>query len=395
VNRVAGAIVAFILTAAPVTSRVPTDRAAMRADVSRIERARVVPAATAFLKESPVTITASHSDRSAGSLHDFFSEGDYWWPDPANPNGPYIRKDGQSNPANFVEHRRAMVRLSVQVPALAAAWVLTHDDRFAAHARRHLRAWFVDEATRMNPSLQYAQAIHGVTTGRGTGIIDTLHLVEVARAADVLHRGRAMPDAEFQQVSAWFAAYVKWLTTHPNGIEERDTKNNHATTWVLQVAEFASLTNDRPVLDDVRRRYKEILLPGQMGPDGSFPQEIARTKPYSYSLFNLEAMAGICQVLSTASDNLWTFELPDGRGMKRGLAFMAPFIRDKRQWPQKHDVEYDDEWPMRQSSLLFGALAFDQSDLFSLWKTLKADSHVEEVVRNFFLRQPLLWIDER
>ena len=74
---------------------------------------------------------------------------------------------------------------------------------------------------------------------------------------------------------------------------------------------------------------------------------------------------------------------------------MAPFIRDKKQWPHPPDVEYDAEWPMRQSSLLFGALAFDQPDLFSLWKTLKADSQVEEVVRNFFLRQPLLWIDER
>jgi hypothetical protein len=395
VIRAASASVLLGFAAVTVVSGFASDRAAMRADVERMERARVVPVAAAFLNEAPVTITASHSDRSAGGLHDFFSEGDYWWTDPANPNGPYIRKDGQSNPANFVEHRRAMVRLSVQVPALTAAWLATHDDRYAAHARRHLRAWFVDEATRMNPSLPYAQAIHGVTTGRGTGIIDTLHLVEVARAVEVLHRGRAMPDAEFQQVSGWFAAYVRWLTTHSNSLEERDTKNNHATTWVLQVAAFASLTGDRPQLDDMRRRYKEILLPGQMGPDGSFPQEIARTKPYSYSLFNLEAMAGICQVLSTPDNNLWTFELPDGRGMKRALAFMAPFIRDKKQWPHPPDVEYDNEWPMRQSSLLFGAQAFDQSDLFSLWKTLEADSQVEEVVRNFFLRQPLLWIDQR
>ena len=75
-----------------------------------------------------------------------------------------------------------MVRLSLQVPALAAAWRITRDTRYADHAARHLRAWFVDAATRMNPHLLYSQAIHGRVTGRGVGVIDTVHLVEVARA---------------------------------------------------------------------------------------------------------------------------------------------------------------------------------------------------------------------
>ena len=91
-----------------------------------------------------------------------------------------------TNPDNFVEHRRALMRLSVQVPALVAAWKLTKDKRYATQAAAHLRAWFIDERTRMNPNLQYAQAIQGRTTGRGIGIIDTIHLVEVARAIEIL-----------------------------------------------------------------------------------------------------------------------------------------------------------------------------------------------------------------
>jgi hypothetical protein len=120
-----------------------------------------------------------------------------------------------------------------------------------------------------------------------------------------------------------------------------------------------------------------------------------RTKPYAYALFNLEAMAAICQLLSTPEDNLWMFELADGRGMRRALAFMAPHIRDKRSWPLKPDVMYDREWPMRHSSLLFAGLAFGQPELIELWKTLKADSTVEEVIRNFFIRQPVLWVSAR
>jgi Alginate lyase len=362
------------------------------------ERARVLEAANEYLKREPATITGARAVRSAGGPHDFFSEGDYWWPDPKNPDGPYIRRDGESNPGNFVEHRRAMIRLSVEMPALTAAWVLTGDAKYAAQARKHLRAWFVDPATRMNPTLAYAQAIHGITTGRGTGIIDTIHLVEVARAIEVLRRGGALPDAEFSAIRSWFAGYTRWMMTSANGIEERDAKNNHGTCWVMQVAAFATLTGDKPALEMCRTRFKTVLLPAQMAADGSFPLELERTKPYGYSLFNLDAMATTAQILDGPAeaghhDSLWLFELPDGRGMKRALAFMGPFIGDKRLWPHEDDVQYHHEWPMRHAALLFGGLALNKPEYVDLWKTLKADSDVEEVVRNFFIRQPTLWLD--
>src|SRR2546427_8071229 len=210
-----------------------------RFDVAAIDRQRILKAANQYLSEAPITITASSSPRSAGGPHDFFSEADYWWPDPNDPKGPYIQRDGMSNPDNFVEHRRALMRLSVQVPALAAAWVVTKDKRYAKHAANHLRAWFIDEGTRMNPSLQFAQAIHGRFTGRGTGIIDTIHLVEVIRAASVLEIGGALPTAERAGLHQWLSAYLEWMTTSKNGIEERDAKNNHGSCWVMQVAEFA------------------------------------------------------------------------------------------------------------------------------------------------------------
>ncbi len=147
-----------------------------------------------------------------------------------------------TNPDNFVEHRRAMVRLSVQVPALAAAWKITRERRYADHAARHLRAWFVDAATRMNPHLLYSQAIQGRVTGRGIGIIDTVHLVEVARAIPLIAESRALSAADVSAVREWFSQYLTWMTTHQYGIEEREARNNHGTCWVMQVAEFARFT---------------------------------------------------------------------------------------------------------------------------------------------------------
>ena len=370
----------------------PNTAQTARINVAAIDRARIIKAANQYLSEKPITITAASSPRSAGGLHDFFSEGDYWWPDPANPNGPYIQRDGMTNPDNFVEHRRALMRLSVQVPALAAAWKLTKDKRYATKAAEHLRAWFIDERTRMNPNLQYAQAIHGITTGRGIGIIDTIHLVEVARAIEVLKHSSALSVTELGVITQWFTDYLAWLTTSKNGADERDAKNNHGTCWVMQVAAFAHLVGNQKLLDFCRERFKTVIVPHQIGADGSFPEELRRTKPYGYSLFNLEALATICEIVSTPQNNLFTFQTADGRGFRRAMQYMTPFIRDKKSWPLKPDVMYYNEWPMRQNSLLFAGVAFNQKDYIDLWMTLPADSNVEEVIRNFFIRQPALWL---
>jgi hypothetical protein len=135
-----------------------------------------------------------------------------------------------------------------------------------------------------------------------------------------------------------------------------------------------------------------VLVPNQIAADGSFPEELRRTKPYGYSLFNLDAMTGVCQILSTPGDNLWTWQLPDGRGVRKALEFMTPFIADKSKWPHKPDVMYFEEWPVRHHSLLFGGLAYKEDAWLALWRKLEPDPAVEEVIRNYFVRQPVLWV---
>jgi len=358
--------------------------------VAKHDRGRILAAANRYLTAQPVTVTASRCERSAGGLHDYYSEGDYWWPDDKNPGGPYIRRDGFTNPKNFNDHREAMVRLSLIVPALAAAWELTREKKYADHAGLHLRAWFVDPATKMNANLEYAQAIFGLNKGRGIGIIDTLHLVEPARAATVLMSAGVLEDAP--AIQSWFAEYLNWMRTSKNGQEERDAKNNHGTCWVMQAAEFARFTQNDEVTSWCRDRFRKIIVPDQVAPDGSLPLELARTKPYSYCLFDLDVMSTICQTLSTGTDNLWTYTTADGRGMQKVVAFMEPFIKDKSKWPYKHDVEHFDDFPVRQPSLLFAGLAYGNADYIALWKTLNPDPVVPEVIRNYPVRQPLLWM---
>lgn len=363
--------------------------AAVPLDIAAIDRARILRAADRWLDEAPVTITAFRAARSPGSAHDYYSEGDYWWPDPASPDGPYVRRDGFSNPARFDDHRQALIRLGLRVPAFVAAWMVTREPRYAEAAARHLYAWFVTPATRMNPSLDHAQAIIGINTGRGIGVIDTLQLVEVARATGRLIEAGYPLDPG---VTGWFRAYLTWLTTSKNGTDERDEKNNHGSCWVLQAAEFARLVGDETVRADARERFRTRLIPDQIAPDGSQPLELARTKPFGYCLFNLDVLAAAAHSLSTADDDLWRFTTADGRSLSTALAFMASYIADKNRWPFAHDVEYWNDWPARHPSLLFGGLTLSKPGYVALWQRLDGDPQVGEVIRNYPIRQPLLWL---
>lgn len=373
------------------TRYTPTKNGVEKAAEATLKKQILKEAAWA-MQQQPVTVTASFSTRSAGGKHDFFSEADYFWPDPQNPNGPYINRDGLTNPDNFVEHRKAMIRFSKIIGALASAYKITGDKKYVVQAVIHLKAWFIGPGTLMNPSLWFAQAVKGKFTGRNYGIIDTIHLMEVAQGVIVMEGSDALDEPTLNGIKNWFAAYTNWLMTSKPGLEEKLTKNNHSTCWAMQVASFAKLCNNQAVLDSVRVLYKTVLLPNQMGTDGSFPLEMARTKPYGYSIFNLDAMATLCQILSTPQDNLWNFETADGKSIKKGILYLYPFVADRSKWTLKPDVMYWDNWPVAQPFLLFGASAYSQNEWLQTWQKLDHNPQVEEVIRNLPIRHPLLWM---
>ena len=362
-------------------------------EIAGVLRKQVMQEAAWAMQQEPVTVTAATSPRSAGGKHDFYSEGDYWWPNPASLDSPYIQKDGMTNPDNFVAHRHAMIRFSRIVGALASAYKLTGDKRYVQQAMKHCIAWFVNADTRMNPNLLYAQAIKGRFTGRGIGIIDTIQLLDVVQGLMVMEHANGMDQEALQSIKQWFEQYLQWLTTHQYGKDEMNAENNHGTCWAMQVAAFAKFTRNEKILQFCRDRYKQVLLPNQMGADGSFPREIKRTKPYGYSIFNLDAMTTLCQLLSTKADDLWNYQTPDGRSIKKGIAYLYPFVADKNKWPFRQDVMHWEAWPVAQTFLFMGASAYHQQEWLDTWKRLNHAPTDEEIIRNLPVRNPLIWIN--
>lgn len=362
-----------------------------KAAMESVLKNQVLEEAAWAMQQEPITISASLCSRSAGGKNDFYSEGDYWWPDTNNLEAPYIQKDGLTNPDNFVTHRLSMIRFSKIIGALASAYKITGDIKFVQQAELHLNAWFINEQTKMNPNLQFAQAIKGRFTGRGIGIIDTIHLMEVAQGTLVMQD--KMKSESLSQIKKWFTDYLSWMMTSSNGIEEMSAKNNHGTCFVMQIASFAKFTGDFTLMQFCSNRFKQVLLPNQMAENGSFPLELARSKPYGYSIFNLDAMTAICQIISTKTDNLWQYKTAEGKNIKTAIDYLHSYIADKSKWTLQPDVMYWKDWPVAQPAFLFGAITFEQKDWFATWKRLEHQPKVQEVIRNLAIKNPIIWLE--
>jgi len=244
----------------------------------------------------------------------------------------------------------------------------------------------------MAPHLLYSQAIKGRATGRSIGVIDTVHLVEVALAVDRLEEHNAIEASDLKQIKQWFFQYLSWMTSHPYGIKERNHPNNHSIAWSLQVAAFSQLTESSEHQNIVKRYFKRWYLPEMMSKNGSFPKETARTKPYAYSLFVMDLMAGIAQLLSTPEENLWIYETDNQRSLMLGVDFMEGYLTDKIKWPFAPDIEHWEEWPLRHPFMVFTALQQNDCRYYDKVATLESAPETYEIKRNFPIRHPLLWI---
>jgi hypothetical protein len=363
-----------------------------------MEQTRTLRLAAEALELHAPAITDHIATNSAGGPHDFFSQADYAWPNPTNRNGlPYIGRDGESNPNVFSYHRMAMRNVKDAVAALAAAYALTGDDKYVPKAAELLRVFFLDEKTRMNPSLEHAQTVLGHDTGNGYGVIDTLHLAELPVAVRFLEKSPAFPRTVDLGLKKWFSDYIVWMTTSTNGVKEMNMANNHSVAYFVQLASFARFTGDQKMLELSRTRFKEVLLPRQMASDGSFALELKRTKPYGYSIFQADNVATLCVLLSVTGEDFWQMKLADGRTPRLAVDFIYPYLSNKGKWladGRGKDVMHWQDWPVRQPCLLFDYAAFGERKYFELWQKLEADPVDLEVRRNMAVTQPLLWIAE-
>src|SRR3990172_2194727 len=270
----------------------------------------------------------------SGDKHDYMSIAPYWWPNPNTPNGlPYVRRDGEVNlERDQTSDRRRLDDLVRGVTTLALGYFFTGREDCAAHAARLMRAWFLDDATRMNPHLRYAQAVPGRNVGRAAGIIETHNLPELVDTVGILARSKSWSSEDQKGLQKWFDAYLAWLRESPEGRAEAKAQNNHGTWYDVQIAAFALFVDKGDMAKKVLNEMAEKRIAKQIEPDGRQPRELERTLAWSYSLFNLEALFDGASMASRLGINLWSYESPDKRSMRKALDWLLPFAAGEKKW---------------------------------------------------------------
>ena len=306
--------------------------------------AQIVKDADKLLKKKVASVVDKEKPAPSGDMHDYISCAPYYWPDPANPGGPYIRRDGESNKAVLTPDKKNLGSLIYSVVQLSLAYKLTSDEKYAAKAVDNLRIWFLNPATRMNPNLNFGQTIYGRLggKGRGAGMIETYRFVELLDGVELLRKSASFTESDLTDLKKWFDEYLQWMMTSEVGNQEYNAKNNHGTSFDIQAIRYALFVGK----EDIARKYLNDFparrLFAQIEPDGKQPAELVRTKALHYSVFNLIHMLDICFIAKTMNVDLYNMKSEDGRYIAGALEYLAQFAgKPKSAFPYKQISDWD------------------------------------------------------
>ena len=290
------------------------------------------------LRDTPPSVTEKKTPAPSKDPHDYASLAPYFWPDPQKPNGlPYIRHDGKVNPESkepeFNDSPR-LGRMSKCVETLALAYYFTGKEAYAEKAAKFLRTWFLDPATRMNPSMNFAQAIRGLNNGRDTGLLEARNIADAADALGLIEDSRSWSKKDKQEMSEWLGTFFNWLMTSEMGKGEHAAKNNHGTWFDVQSATLALCLGHTEEAARIVKDAEHARVSLQIKNDGTQPMELARTAAFSYSCFNLDALTELATLGEYAGVDLWNYSEGQKRGIRGAIEFMLPYVDvPPKEWP--------------------------------------------------------------
>lgn len=315
------------------------------------KEADVMPAYKSLLKEAekamafgPVSVMEKKNLPPSGDKHDFMSLAPYHWPDPSKPNGlPYLRKDGQTNPeVKEYKDKEYLPDLCDKVYKLALAYYFSDENRYANHAEDLIRVWFLNSDTKMNPNLNYAQAIKGVNEGRGAGMIDARHLLKVIDAIGLLKADKSWTAADQRGMITWFTDFLHWMQTSKNGTDEIKAPNNHGDWFDALRLLIALFVNDNSLAKEVVLSAMN-RLDKQMNDQGRLPLEMERTTSLHYSVFAMNAFFNIARMSEKIGIDFWHYQSPSGKSLKKAFDELLPYLSKQKEWDGQQIKEFDFE----------------------------------------------------
>jgi hypothetical protein len=292
------------------------------------------------LREGPWSVTA---DRPVGlnlDAHDYYGEAPFWWPDPANPAAPWVRREGRVNADRFVANKTALDATCDSIFTLGLASFFLDDPRYGRHAAHLINNWFLNPKTRMNPSLEYSEAIRGVNQARG-GTIGGRVFVRAVQGMEFLAQSGQWDAKEAAATHKWFEEYLRWLTHSKTAIDEKSSGSLRASWWTAQVAAIATFLDDKAAGQMAFNYYRDAVFPRQVGAEANTPREEERSRSLTYSAFNAEGMATTCRIAQAQGVDLWSTQGKGGATLATVIAYLAPHLADRKKWDKEQIAEFE------------------------------------------------------
>jgi len=305
---------------------------------------KIVKEADKRVGKPVITITENENLQASKDPHDYFSTARYYWPDPSKPDGlPYIRKDGETNPEHSeVSDEKKLNDMIHAVEYLSLAYFLTGQERYAEEAGRFLRGFFLNPTTRMNPNMNYSQSVPGGAEGRGSGVIDSREFMRISDFLFLISKSPSWTDQDRSAMKAWWTEYAQWLQTSKIGLEEKKAPNNHGAVYDVQLAAVLVMAGKKEEAKKVLGGSLSARLDSQITLDGKQPRELARTKSWSYSCFNLKNICKGAVMARALGIDLWSHEGEGGRGsLRKAMLYLVPFLENPDSWSEKQITKFD------------------------------------------------------
>lgn len=244
--------------------------------------------ANQIIKSTPVSVTDKTTTRS-GNPHNYESLSIYWWPDPQNPRGPYVARDGEWNPEYKLYDFPRLQQLLDNLHNTSQAYLQTKEKKYYDYYCNQLDTWFINDDTYMLPNFDYCQFIPGKNNGKGNpqGLIDAYNFNQIIDEIEVVNSVSAIGSKRIKALKKWFYSFAQWTEKSPNGKYASKYKNNQAIAYETTLYHIYIFTS-RP-----SKARKHALLcfqhiKEQIDDEGRQPQELRRAKPLFYSTYNME-----------------------------------------------------------------------------------------------------------
>lgn len=301
--------------------------------------------ANTALRGKNYSVTYKEGIAPSGDKHDYVSLSRYAWPNPDKPDGiPYIQKDGQSNPELEKYDRNPLGDMAASVFNLSVAYYYSGDERYAQKAVEQLRIWFLNNDTRMNPHLEYAQFIPGTNgnKGRAAGLIDTYSFVRMLNAVELLSLSKHYTKKDKKALQQWFSDFAGWWQTADQAIAERSATNNHGLAYDIQLTTYLLFSGNEQAARDIVNAFPEKRLFTQIEPDGRQPHELRRTLAFHYSIYNIQFMVDMFATSQNIGLNIIGEESGDGRSLFKAVDFLVPYLgKTVTDWPYEQISSWD------------------------------------------------------